>query len=38
MAVSHLQGATCHVCQDAGLGEGRQGGMGGGEQQRHQAV
>lgn len=31
MAVSHLQGATCHVCQDAGLGEGQRGGMGGGE-------
>ncbi len=36
--MSHLQGATCHVCQDAGLGEGWTGGMGGGEWQRHQAV
>lgn len=26
--MSHLQGATCHVCQDAGLGEGWEGGVG----------
>lgn len=31
MAVSHLQEATCHICQDAGLEEGQQGGIGGGE-------
>lgn len=34
MAVSHLQGATCQVCKDAGLGEGRKGGMGGGEERQ----